>query len=90
MNLTHNEFLKLLGIVIKCVALSDPLLGSVSVSGTVVGSTATYTCNHGTILIGDRRRVCEDSGWWSGSEPRCEGIIITSDASLPCMVIVLE
>ena len=33
--------------------LSDPLNGMVSLTGTVLGSTATYTCNAGYTLIGE-------------------------------------
>ena len=45
-----------------------------------LGSVATYSCNTGSILVGQTTRVCEDTnggtvttGTWSGSAPTCEG-----------------
>ena len=40
-----------------------------------VGSTATYRCNTGYNLVGNRQRTCRSNGQWSGEEPICEGII---------------
>ena len=44
-----------------------------SVSGTIVNSTATYSCNTGYTLTGDDMRTCMETGLWSGSEPICTG-----------------
>ena len=41
-------------------------------TGTVVDSTATYSCNDGFTLEGQSTRTCQDDGEWSGSAPTCE------------------
>ncbi len=57
-------------LVISTPSLTQPL---------GVGTTATYSCDTGYVLVGDLDRTCEDSeigsvGTWSGSEvdPICE------------------
>ena len=40
---------------------------------TTFGSTATFFCNRGFRLSGDRQRVCLASGDWTGSIPTCIG-----------------
>ena len=57
---------------IECERLPDIENGRVILSGTIVGSTATYSCSSGYILVGDRTRTCQSSGRWSGSEPFCK------------------
>ncbi len=45
-------------------------------TGTTVGSTASYTCDQGFFLTnGDSVRQCQPNGQWSGNEPTCEGIM---------------
>ncbi len=61
--------------MIECDVLTDPANGQVNISsGTIFGSTATYSCNNGYTLSGSVSRTCGASGFWSGSEPTCEGI----------------
>ena len=55
-----------------CEQLSDPAFGSVSHSGTSLGSTAEYSCNSGYNLSGVSTRTCLDPGTWSGNPPTCE------------------
>jgi CUB/sushi domain-containing protein len=45
--------------------------GSVSVTGTTYGSTATYTCNLGYSMTGAKTRTCQADGTWSGITPAC-------------------
>ncbi len=69
----HSLCALLLFVVIECNRLQDVLNGRVLLSGTTVGSTATYNCDKGFVLIGDSTRVCQRGGDWSGKEPFCEG-----------------
>lgn len=55
-----------------CSLLEDPVNGHVSITGTDAGSTATYTCNDGYLLIGITTRVCQTDGTWTGQQPSCQ------------------
>ena len=55
-----------------CGPLNPPTDGLVSITGTTVGSTATYTCNDGFGLQGQSTRTCQTNGQWSGSAPICQ------------------
>ena len=57
-----------------CSELSSPTNGQVFWTGLTNGSTATYTCDSGYLLIGDETRTCLSSGVWSGQEPTCESM----------------
>ena len=35
------------------------------------GSQLIYDCNAGFTLVGNKTRVCEGDGWWSGFSPIC-------------------
>ena len=45
-----------------------------------VGTTATYSCNPGYVLVGETTMTCEElngitfTGAWSGTSPHCRGI----------------
>ena len=60
-------------LAVQCPPLSDPENGAVSITGTGVGDTATYTCNNGYEISGSDTRICRLNGEWSGSPPTCEG-----------------
>ena len=55
-----------------CDPLPDITNGNVSISGTSIGSTATYFCEIGFILAGNKERICQNTGQWSGTEPSCK------------------
>ena len=58
----------------SCAGLSNPANGNVVVDGLIVDSTATYDCDPGYYLAGNKSRTCEagmSSGVWSGQEPMC-------------------
>ena len=58
---------------IDCGPLSSPANGDVSVNpDTAFGSTATYSCRRGFLLLGNRLRRCQADGQWSNSEPTCQ------------------
>ena len=53
--------------------------GGINLLPYSLGSVATYSCNTGSVLVGQTTRVCEDTnggtvttGTWSGSVPTCE------------------
>ena len=55
--------------------LSSPVNGEVSVTGQMIGDTATYTCNSGFEFLdrtpGSDVRTCQSDGTWSGDEQQC-------------------
>ena len=59
-------------VAVQCRSLNNPKDGSVSLSGTTVGSTATYTCNDGFRLQGQSTRTCQTNGQWSRRAPTCQ------------------
>lgn len=60
-------------LAVDCGPLDYPPKGRVSLSGTTVGSTATYSCERGYVLVGERKRECLVTGEWSVKEPVCTG-----------------
>ena len=73
--------------MIHCSELSVPENGTLVISSTLlgVGTTASYTCNQGHVLVGDVTRTCQDTsggtvtiGTWSGSDSTCELEIYSS------------
>ena len=54
-----------------CSTLQNPLNGVVVFGNQVIGSIARYVCNDGFQLSGDRLRICQSGGVWSGNEPQC-------------------
>ena len=67
---------------ILCPELQAPGGGTIMISGGInllpysLGSVATYSCNTGSVLVGQTTRVCQDTngGTWSGRAPTCEGM----------------
>jgi hypothetical protein len=45
--------------------------GKIKISGRRAGSTATYTCDHGYVLIGQDVMSCGLGGEWTGKPPSC-------------------
>ena len=58
-----------------CGVLDDPENGEVSLTGTILGSKATYSCNSGYVLEGESTRVCQSNRKWSGEAPTCERML---------------
>ena len=56
----------------KCDDLIAPANGDVNQPGNSVGTVASYACNDGFQLIGDKTRTCEEDGEWSGTDPTCK------------------
>ena len=57
-----------------CLQLPPIDNGAVELSGRTVGSSATYSCSEGFVLVGDETRVCQNTGLWSLTEPICRGM----------------
>ena len=59
-------------VIVKCDDLIAPANGDVNQPGNSVGTVASYTCNDGFQLIGDKTRTCQKDGEWSGADPVCK------------------
>ena len=72
----HNYDHSFLLTAVNCDVLTDPANGQVSHNtGTTLHQTATYSCNTGYDLVGDRTRTCQATGQWSGSTPTCHRML---------------
>ena len=73
-----HSHLCLLSTAVNCGTLANPANGRVSyTAGTIVGQTATYSCNTGYSLEGDSTRTCQTTGVWSRSAPICQGMLLS-------------
>ena len=61
----------LIATPVQCGQLINPTNGQVTVSGTIEGSTASYTCNEGFTLSGSTSRTCGSDGAWRPAAPIC-------------------
>lgn len=65
-----NQTLLLLTVA-DCGFLKPPRNGDVELTGTSIGSIASYDCFDGYRLDGDEIRTCVDGGVWTGVDPVC-------------------
>ena len=65
--------------VVTCPPLGSIDNGVLNTGGFSPGSVANYTCYAGYVLMGNSRRICQDTGTWSGQDPQC----VTSSTSPP-------
>lgn len=85
----HNDIIPSL-IVVDCGPLDNPQNGFVRLFSTLQGATATYTCQPGFDLIGNRLRTCQANGQWSGQDPICRRqSMTTNDYKVTYYVIIL-
>ena len=68
----HIIIVQLLFPVVSCGPLTDPVNGAVTVTGTMSGSTATYSCDPGYMIVGDSTRTCGTDGMWTLATFSCE------------------
>jgi len=61
-----------------CEVLRNITNGTVEQSGTAVGDIATYRCVKRYILEGNKRRVCQRDGSWTGLDPTCQSECLIS------------
>lgn len=73
-NVSHStkEVVAFFFLAAICEEVPSIQNGQVTVSGTRPGAIATYRCNSGFRLIGQRTRVCEIDGTFSGQAPTCQ------------------
>lgn len=55
----------------RCVDVGTVKYGTRQGSGTSYGSTVSFSCNSGYDIVGSAQRTCQQSGVWSGEQPRC-------------------
>ena len=55
----------------RCIDVGTVKYGTRQGSGTSYGSSVSFSCNSGYGLVGAAQRLCEQSGIWSGQQPRC-------------------
>ena len=56
---------------VTCPTLPDPLNGMVNDDDLSFNSTATYICDEGYMIEGNRNQTCGADGNWTGSPPLC-------------------
>lgn len=69
---TLMEFYVIINTAIRCSDLENPDYGSVEQTGNKPGAKARYECDKGFKLVGDDKRECLYSGYWSGKAPACK------------------
>ena len=90
--LLRQIFLNFL-VDVRCGSLPNPSFGRVDLTGTTVGSTATYSCQSGYQLVGESTRTCQSNGQWSGVAPICTRMSTGSESiiqSYYCICIGME
>ena len=58
-------------LISDCGLAPVPQFGSVAVSGTTYGHSATYICLEGYNIVGLGIRTCDQDSEWSGATPTC-------------------
>jgi CUB/sushi domain-containing protein len=62
-------------VVAMCTILKTPANGTLILTGTSHGSTATYTCDSGFALVGSETLICGEDGMWSDPPPVCQRVV---------------
>ena len=70
--------------VMECADLSPPENGDIMLTGTTVGSTASYKCKEGYVLDGDGIRTCMNNETWSGNPPLCKTYSSPDEIAIGC------
>ena len=71
--------------IVDCGNLPDPANGQITLTGTVIGSMATYSCDRGYLPSSDPILRCQDDGDWSGF-PLCLSML---ESNCQCLKLVL-
>jgi hypothetical protein len=67
----------------NCGVPSTPTNGKSTYTKTTAGGVATYSCNSGFWLNGDKTRTCGTDGLWSSLDPQCD---LKGNNGAPCLV----
>ena len=59
--------------VINCGDPGKPRNGFHSFNSTLLNAIVTYTCPNNLQINGNKKRVCQSNGLWSGQVPSCGG-----------------
>ena len=63
---------------VDCGTLTNPKNGEVNhTAGTTFGGKAIYSCNAEYFLLGNSTRTCQAAGYWSGSTPICQRMLLS-------------
>lgn len=54
-----------------CPRLERPANTQMAVTKSTAGGSVTYTCDDHFTMNGKNKRICMNSGVWSGEEPIC-------------------
>ena len=60
-----------------CPCLTAPANGGITLN--TIRSAASYTCDAGFALTGDMTRTCQSGGAWTGSDPTCDGKVLSNN-----------
>ena len=74
--------------VVPCTVLKNPANGTLILTGTSYGNTATYTCDTGFVLVGSEMLICEDDGMWSDLPPACQRVVGMEGNTFICLTLV--
>ena len=69
---SHSECIFL--VLVRCPNLTSSANGTVTVLGTSIGSTATYSCDPGFSLNGEAIVNCLENGVWDNLPPTCYSV----------------
>lgn len=71
LEINEHEFSHIYVVLVKCPKLDDPKFGKVKLTGRKPGDKAFHFCDRGFELKGDKTRICQKDGYWSGKAPKC-------------------
>ena len=61
---------------VRCPRLDDPDNGDVKHTGLTPGSKAIHSCDRGFVLKGNKIRICQKNGYWTGKPPVCKSELL--------------
>lgn len=70
-------------LIVSCGLPERPDNGYASVNHTTYESVAEHRCDKGYELYGDKYRMCDHNGWWTGFVPTCVMITCIEPPPLP-------